>query len=405
MPKFSTVRDLRRANRSALLRPLFLNGPLSRTQLSAISGLSQATVSNVIGELQSLGLVSEAGAVDSDGGRPRQLLRVASQYGYVLGVDVGETRVYAELFNLAMEAQASVDIALPSGPNVEAVVAGIQRAVPETLRMAGLDGSRVFGVGIGVPGLVEKGDETVVHGQTIGWSGVPLARLLAKHIDLPLFIENGAKSLGQAEMWFGSGRGASDVVIVLVGSGVGASIVTGGSAYLGASNNAGEWGHTIVHIGGRTCRCGSAGCLEAYVGAEAIVQRYTEARGRPTRLAATVEAAITSLVSHSPRNRAAASVLQETAEYLGAGIASLINLFNPERIVLGGWAGLLLGGKLLPAIQDAARRHALHRPFAQTSITLTQLGDDAVAMGAATLPIEHLLATGTPGHSLPRNDG
>jgi predicted NBD/HSP70 family sugar kinase len=177
-------------------------------------------------------------------------------------------------------------------------------------------------------------------------------------------------------------------VVCLIGSGVGASIITRGSTHRGSTSSAGEWGHTsVVVVGGRSCRCGASGCLEAYVGAEAILDRYGRALpgdDQESALAALIEAAATST--------AAAEVLDQTALYLGAGIADLINLFNPERVILGGWAGLLLGNTLLPAIREAARRHALRHPFTQTSIELCRLGPDAVALGAATLPVEHFLS-------------
>ena len=114
----------------------------------------------------------------------------------------------------------------------------------------------------------------LVHGQTYGWDAVPLERLLRAHTDLPLLFDNGAKTMGQAELWFGAGRGARDAVVVLIGSGVGASLIFGGATYQGVTSSAAEFGHVTVVVGGRKCRCGSTGCLEAYAGAEAILERY-----------------------------------------------------------------------------------------------------------------------------------
>jgi predicted NBD/HSP70 family sugar kinase len=148
-----------------------------------------------------------------------------------------------------------------------------------------------------------------------------------------------------------------------------------------------EWGHTTVIAGGRTCRCGARGCLEAYAGAEAILDRY----GDPFP-GLDQEAAFAALIGLAPTSPRAAEVLDEAALYLGVSIGNLINLFNPERIIIGGWAGLLLGERMLPAIEDAAREHSLRYSFAQTSIELGRLGPDAVALGAATLPIEALLS-------------
>jgi predicted NBD/HSP70 family sugar kinase len=245
----------------------------------------------------------------------------------------------------------------------------------------------VLGVGVGVPGIVENGPGGLVHGQSYGWDSVPLERLLRRGTSLPLHIDNGAKMMGQAELWFGAGRGAQHAVVCLLGSGVGASIIARGSTHRGSTSSAGEWGHTTVVVGGRTCRCGARGCLEAYVGAEAILERF----GGPLP-GTDQESALTALIELAATSPHAAEVLDETAMYLGVSIGNLINLFNPERIILGGWAGLLLGERMLPAVRAAAREHSLRYPFDRCSIELGRLGPDAVTMGAATLPVEAVLS-------------
>lgn len=395
--KRTTVRDLRRHNRSALLSKLFFDGPLSRHELSSLTGLSAATVSNVTGELIEEHIVVEAGLIDSDGGRPRVLLRVDPHYGHVVGVDVGETGVKVELFDLAMTGLATAEHPLPSvRPEPATVVAQIASGLREVMKAAGVAEESVIGVGIGVPGTVERtADGVLVHAQTIGWEAVPLAAMLADSgISLPLFVDNGAKTLGQAEMWFGAGKGAGHAVIVLIGSGVGAAVIADGSTYRGATSSAGEWGHTVISYGGRACRCGSQGCLEAYVGAEGILDRYRQARGGRAVAGSNEQSSLDGLLASAGRSKTAAKVLHETAGYLGAGIANLINLFNPERIVLGGWAGLALGAVLLPEIRESAGSHALRHTFSQTTIELCELGPDAVAFGAATLPVARMLTKG-----------
>jgi predicted NBD/HSP70 family sugar kinase len=395
-PSRSTVRDLRRRNRSALLSTLYFDGPLSRQELSQQTGLSVATVSNVTGELVEEGLIVEAGLVDSDGGRPRVLLRAAPGFGNVVGIDVGETGVKVELFDLTMDRKATVEHALSSSrPEPAEVVAQIAAALVEVIVQAGVTQDSVIGVGIGLPGTVEQGPSTLVHAQVIGWDAVPIEDLLrAAGVRLPLYFDNGAKTQGQAELWFGAGRGFRHAVVALVGSGVGAAVITDGRTYRGATSSAGEWGHTTIVYGGRTCRCGARGCLEAYVGAEAVLDRYRQARRGRQAAEVDEQSGLAELIAAAGRSRVAAHVLDETAGYLGAGIANLINLFNPERIVLGGWAGLALGAAMLPQIRTAAEEYALRRPYEQTTIEMCELGPDAVAVGAATLPVAALLALG-----------
>jgi predicted NBD/HSP70 family sugar kinase len=401
-PNRSTVRDLRRRNRSALLSKLFFDGPLSRQELSQLTGLSVATVSNVTGELVEERLIVEAGLVDSDGGRPRVLLRVDPRYGNVVGVDVGETGVKVELFDLTMNRKATVEHPLASPrPDPAAVVELTASGLREVIQQAGVDEASVIGVGIGLPGTVEQSPRVRVHTQVIGWEGVPFEELLREAgVALPLYFDNGAKTQGQAELWFGAGRGARHAVIALVGSGVGAAVITHGTTYQGATSSAGEWGHTTIVYGGRPCRCGARGCLEAYVGAESILDRYRQARGGKVAPVLDEQASLDELIAAGQRSRSAAKVLQETAGYLGAGIANLINLFNPERIVLGGWAGIAIGAVLLPEIRATAAQYALRHPYQQASIEMCVLGPDAVAFGAATLPVAALLAQGSD----PRED-
>jgi predicted NBD/HSP70 family sugar kinase len=388
-----TVRDIRRHNRAVLLSRLYLADPQSRQDLGRATGLSQGTVSNVVGEMIEEGLVVEAGMVDSDGGRPRTLLRVNPGYAHVIGVDVGETRVRAEMFDLAMRPLATVDHPLASD-RPDAVADQVLAGLNEVQRQAGVGTPDILGVGVGVFGTVEQGHEATVYAQTVGWQAVPLERMLRTGTTLPIYVDNGAKTLGQAEMWFGAGRGVRHAVVTLVGSGVGAAVITDGAVYRGATSSAGEWGHTSLVYDGRPCRCGSRGCLEAYVGAEGILERYRQARGGRPAPGEDEESALTALLAAAGTSKAAARVLEETAGYLGAGIANLVNLFNPERIVLAGWAGHALGAQLLPRITAAAAERALLHPFGQTSIQLGQLGPDAVALGAATLPVAALLARG-----------
>jgi predicted NBD/HSP70 family sugar kinase len=393
-PKRTTGRDIRRKNRSALLSELFFHGPLSRLELAGRTGLSPATASNVTADLIDDRIIVEAGRVESDGGRPRVLLRVDPHYGYVVGAVVSETDVRVELFDLSMTSLGAVVSAMPPGPADPETVTGLVAAgVAAVVSAAGLSPDRVLGVGLAVPGLVEQGFTPLVHRQTIGWDGVPLARMLQRAgLDRPVFVENDAKTLGQAEMWFGAGRGAGHAVILLVGSGVGAAIVTGGAAHQGVTSSAGEWGHTTMVFGGRDCRCGAKGCLEAYVGAQGVLDRYRRIRRGRDVPGADEQSQLRSLIEAARTPGAPAELLAETADLLGAGIGDLINLINPERVIIGGWAGLALGEHLLPQIRESAGRHALLLPYSQATIGLGSLGEGAVTLGAATLPVATLLA-------------
>src|SRR6266511_4397341 len=194
-PTRSTLRDVRRRNRSALLTTLFFNAPLSRQELSHLTGLSVATVGNETGELIEERLVVEAGLVD-----------------------------------LTMGRLAAVEHPMRSPrPDPAEVVVQVTAALDQVVDEAGVDQQSVIGVGIGVPGTVEQSPRVRVHAQVIGWDAVPFEELVrAGGVGVPLFFDNGAKTQGQAELWFGAGRGASHAVVALLGSGVGAAVMTHG---------------------------------------------------------------------------------------------------------------------------------------------------------------------------------
>ncbi|MEU0210809.1 ROK family transcriptional regulator [Streptomyces canus] len=397
-----TVRDLRRGNRAAVLRRLYFDGPMSRFELAPATGLSGGSISNVVAELVEDHLVEEAGTVESDGGRPRTLLRVAPSGGHMIGVDVGETRVRVELFDLTLTELARTERPLEHhGYDVEVVVGHIRDGIAEVLADTDIAPEQLLGVGIGVPGIVARTPEqgAVVHGQTMGWDAVPLESLLRSTCELPgsvpYFIDNGARTLGQAELWFGAGRGCRNAVVVLFGSGIGACLVTEEVEY----GRPLEWGHVTVQVRGRRCRCGALGCLEAYAGAGALIDRWREAGGHPpegtdeeTALAALLAAAHPA--EDAEADPVALAVLEETAEYVGAGLSDLVNLFQPERILIGGWAGLQLGPRFLPAVRRYADAYALRHPAERVSIDLGKLGPDAVTVGAASLPLADLFARG-----------
>jgi predicted NBD/HSP70 family sugar kinase len=395
-PSTTTVRDLRKSNRSRALWQVFLNGPLTRQEVGSVAGLSPATVSNLVAALVAEGVVAEVGLEDSNGGRPRGLLQVNPRYGYVIGVDVGETAFLVELFDFGLQPLArhtSVTDMTVLDPEdaVRHIVEGIEAVISE----AGVPETAILGVGIGVPGLVENREAAVVHGQSIGWHAVPLEAMLHSRTGLPILVDNGAKTLGQAERWFGAARDTENAVIALLGIGVGLCIISYGEVYRGATSSAGEWGHTTVEVGGRACRCGAQGCLEAYVGAGAIVARHEQLKRRRSAAAPVeLDTQVAAIISARDRDQVAAQVLEETVTYLGAGIADLVNLFNPERIVLGGWLGRALSDALLPEVRQAAGRQALRLPFSRAEIVKADLGPDAVALGGATLPIARLLTAG-----------
>jgi predicted NBD/HSP70 family sugar kinase len=393
----TTVRELRRQNRQLLLQQTYFAQPISRHELSQQLGLSPATVTNVVADLIEEELLLETGVEESQGGRPRTLLTVNSRYGYFIGVDVGETQTQVELFDLNLRRLSGVHFPTEGDDLAAQVVSHITQGVAFVLESAALGEERVLGVGIGVPGVVERGDDELVQAPSWGWEPVPLKARLREQIALPIYIDNGAKAMAQAELWLGAGRSVESMAVLLIGTGVGASMIADGQIYRGATNSAGEWGHAKIMLDGWPCRCGGQGCLEAYVGAPGIMRQFRELA--PTfPLPEDQEQAIAAIVAAYHDGQAAAlQTIKQTAEYLGVSLGNLINLFNPELVILGGWAGLQIGPLMLTEMARVAGTCALPRPFEVVSFGMCELGLDAVCKGAATLVLEQFLsASGRP---------
>jgi predicted NBD/HSP70 family sugar kinase len=404
-PRRTTIRDVSRSNRSRVLRELYFRGPSGRSRLSRDTGLSPATVANIVGELTAEGIVLEAGVDESQVGRPSAILKIDPGYGSFIGVALGETHMQIELFDATLAKSAAVVYPLlPAQNEPSTIVDLVVRGVREVQKAAGAVDEDVLGIGVGMPGIVERSDEVRVHIPSWGWGQTPFMAMLTEQLTIPIFMDNGANALAQAEMWFGAGRGFNHLAVVLIGTGVGAGIIADGVVYRGATNSAGECGHMLIERGGRLCRCGRRGCLEAYVGASGIIRRYEEAKpGSPLVDPADDLHTIAALVAAANHgDRSAAAVIDETAELLGEGIANLVNLCNPAAVVLGGWVSVLLGAYMLPTVKSVVEASALSAPLRATRIVPGQLHDDAVAMGAATLALEVFLAN--PGKLRRRSD-
>lgn len=391
-----TSRDIRTANRYRVLRHIIAESPVSRQQLAAATGLSLATVATLVGELLTLGMLVEVGFEDSDGGRPRGLVAVHASGGALIGVDVAETYVHAELFDLAMNVLARAEQELSPGENRPSqAVARIAAAVADVVERAGLPGDPVLGVGISMPGQVDREGGVLVYSPNWDWRDVPLLGLLGEHIPYPLHLDNPLRACTVAELWFGAGRGRGNVVVVNLGTGVGAGLALGGSLHRGVTNSAGEWGHTTLVMDGRLCHCGNHGCVETYVGAPGIMRNLRELSPdspllHPDDQTATIEALAAAVAEGDP---VAVEVIGETARYLGAAVADLVNLLNPEVIVLSSWVAARLGLPLLDAVRAAVARHALSRPLASAEIVLSPIPTNPVSLGAATFALEGSLAS------------
>ncbi|HEY0119603.1 MAG TPA: ROK family protein [Cellulomonas sp.] len=384
-----TVTALRLRNRSAVLQHVILAQRTTRADIARDCGLSTASAANLVSDLTTEGLVHETGTVASGGGRPIALIEPRPDGAYTIGADIGERGVAVELFDLSMTA---VDQEFRGGraeEDPEAIGRDLREAVAALRERHADKWARVLGVGLAMPGIVEvdPAGTQVLYAQSLGWPPVAINELLP--LDVPVFADNGGKTQAKAEQWFGAARGVDHAVVALLGRGVGVGLIQEGRLQAGSRSSAGEWGHTKVERGGRLCRCGGRGCVEAYVGAQAMLDAWAERGGT---FEGTGWRAVGQLLDAArEQDEAAQGVVDDAIGALGYGLANLVNLTNPLRIVLGGWVGIRLMEAVADRIEAAIRNNSLERPGSQFELMPSTFGGDTVAIGAAILPLEQLI--------------
>lgn len=396
-PRGST-RDIRRISRFAVLRGMYGLAAPTRQDLVRVTGLSVATVSTVVTELLGIGLLVEGDRVSSHGGRPRVRLEVAPGRGRLLGVDVAETYLSVDVFDTALTRVGRHQHPIPEGSTAEQVVDGIAEQVRTAVALH--PGSPVLGVGVSMPGQVEPGRGVSVQRATWELSGVPVRRLLAERLPVPVLVDNPLTATTVAELWFGHGREVGDLITITLGTGVGAGLAIGGQLVRGVSNNAGEWGHTTLIMDGRECRCGRRGCVEAYVGAPGLRQTFRDHHGddhpylRDGSQSAFVGAVATGLAQAEPD---AAWLLERLAHQLGVALADVVNLLNPRRVVLSSWVAAALRPWLLEPTRAVMTATAVSGSASAVELVPSAVPGSSVTLGMATLALEaHLSEVGLP---------
>ncbi|QIS12980.1 ROK family protein [Nocardia arthritidis] len=387
-----TARDIRRRNRFSVLQAVYAaDGHTSRQEITRTTGLSFATVGNMIAELLDVGMLAELGHDAAGVGRPRARLAINPDRGTLLGVDIAETAIHFDLYDLAMSVLRSVEIPIdPAATRPEDVADLIARGTAE---LTATEADRVLGIGLSVPGLVEPEGGVSVFSPYWHWRNVPFKTLLEQRVSHPLYLDNPLKASTAAQLWFGAGRDVDDLIVVTLRAGVGIGVVIDGRLYRGVTNSAGEWGHTNLILDGRECRCGRKGCVEAYVGAPGIVRTLREVAPSSPLLDRDDALTIAAIAAAAAREDAVAGeVIERTGEYLGAAVANLVNLFNPRTMVFGDLVANQLGEPLLAATRRAAARHAMTDPFAAVTMQLCTLPHNPASLGAATFALEGFLA-------------
>ncbi|MGY4706390.1 ROK family protein [Candidatus Bipolaricaulota sp. J31] len=367
---------LRRHNRALIVNLLRRKGPLSRAELSRLTGLAPSALSRLSAALISEGLVRELGKTTSSSGRPPILLGLNPDYAFSIGVKIEARRVLAARVNLLGRVQE--ETAAPfDNPSPEEVLLALERAIRRVFR------GKVLGIGIAVSGFVDSVAGACLFSPILGWYRIELAQPLAERFDVPVHVENDVNALTLAEARYGAGKGLSDFICVTVGEGLGAGIVIGGRLYRGAFGGAGEFGHTLFAPEGPRCRCGERGCLEVFA-SDQFLRREAAALGLSS-----VEELVARTREGDP---AAEAAFRALGEHLGYGLKDLVNLLNPEAIVIGGERTTADGDLFVPYAEEILRAHAFAGAAERVRLVRAELGEEGFLVGAAEVFVERFFA-------------
>jgi predicted NBD/HSP70 family sugar kinase len=386
--------SLRGLNRGRVITALREVGVGSRADIARRTGLSRSTVSTIVGQLLDDGLVvnheGEAPVGPTTGaGRPPTLIALAPTAGAAVGIDFGKRHLAVAVADLShailAETWSEMEEDYPAARGLDAAA----ELVRKLLRQARTPRERVLGVGMGLPGPIHMATGTVGSSAILpGWVGVRGAEEMQSRLSLPVRVENDANLGALAELTWGAGRDCSHLAYLKVSNGIGAGMILEGRLFRGAGGTAGEIGHTILDETGDICRCGNRGCLETYAAGPAIVDLLSRSLGEEL----TLEAVLARAADGDAGCRRA---IADAGRHVGTAAANLCNVFNPQRIVVGGSIGAA-GDVVLEPMREAVNRYAIATAAQDVEIVPGELGDRAELLGAVALVLHGADAIALP---------
>jgi len=395
---------VRELNLSLVLRFIHNEAPVSRSQIAQATGLNKSTVSSLVEELLQRRLVHETGINSIGAGRPATLLETNPGAGGIIGVELGVDFIAVALADITANILWRELVSIDPSNAQETNIARILEMTDEAIGICKDHSLHLLGLGLSVPGTVDLEQGNLVFAPNLQWRNVPFRKIFFERAGLNIYIENDANAAAIAEHLFGVARNCDDFIFVVVGIGIGGGLFLNGNLYRGKNGFAGEIGHTpiVAEPYQNPCHCGNLGCWETYANQSSLIKRVQ------TRLENNRESVIPDLMAeqNSPLSisiikqaaddcdKEALEALTETGTALGLGFASLIDVFNPEKIVLGGSLSIL-GKYLLPSIKETATKQSLSDVSPKAEILLSCFETDAILKGAISIVVDDILSNPT----------
>ena len=398
MKKNSYNQPNKQSKEIAILNTIREYGPISRTKIAKIFKLSPATITKYINGLIKAGIVKEDGWESSTGGRMPVLLRIAPEAMYAIGVDLGGANLRVVVVNLENNIVAKITKKTNPDEGRDKVFRRVIDVIHEAIELSRVEKDKIRGIGVGISGLIDHQRGICLYCPNIeGWENVPVKKLIEEEFAVDTSVEDSSRAMALAEHWSGIARKVENFIFVNVGVGIGCGIFIHGKLYRGIGGIAGELGHITIDEAGPRCNCGNYGCLETLASGPAISRRARQAieEGVVSLIEKLAEGKLENItpeivVEATKRgDKLAFNIMEKTGEYLGIGIADMINIFNPELIVIG--AGVSQAGNiLLEPLKRTVKARALQLSSSMTNIKVSQLGNNGGALGAAIMVLKDI---------------
>ena len=394
--KTGNLRLVQKINRSLILNLIKDKGPISRADISRITKLTRSTVSSIVDYLIKKGLIKEIGLTSSGVGRKAILLKLNSKAYYSIGVDLGTLHTTIVITDLLGRVEKRVEYPTNCQLEKDKILEKLKASIHNIVKNSGIKRKKIVGIGVAAPGLIDK-EGTMLITPNFGWRNTSLGKILKKEFHIPVFVDNNVNTMALAEFEFGKGQGVKNFVFINVGIGIGAGVVINGKLFHGESNCTGEIGHTTVDYNGPKCSCGNNGCLEVMASGPAIAKRAIKSikEGKKSLISKLVNYDLNQIsaeivaIAANQGDKLGRSIMEETGEYLGTGVANIINLFNPELVIMGG--GVARAGDLIfEPLKKAVRKRAFSVSAKVAKIIRVSLGKDCTVIGAAALVLKEM---------------
>jgi len=353
------VRDI---NQALILNEMRRLAPISRAELSEVTGLNKATISNIVRELINAHFVREVGLYSARIGRPAIMLELNPDAGNIIGAEIGVDFIAVIRTNFLSEIQWQHREAIDKSASPELIAAQLVNVIKRAMENLNHYQQPILGIAVGVPGLVDHAMGNVLFAPNLGWHNVRLANLLSRDLTLPIYLDNEANLAALGELYFGAAQGYKNVLYLSIDAGLGSGIIYNERLFTGSRGFAGEFGHISMDPNGRLCKCGNQGCFETLVNISAVYDRIKTAIGAGQKSILT-KRVLKDALNFDDILQAAGSgdelslqTFSAVGKALGTGLANLVHAFDPDLIVLGGTVSLATNFML-----SAIRAELTHR--------------------------------------------